>query len=185
MLEEGGRACPRSKRRPCVDSKNVPVYAGRHHAHMLKHMCAWCRHARGRFESAHGVSQRVTAHSTTTPQPQIQPQRHTHDNVNDTQRHQLNNLRLHPVQHEQTHQVKTRQGDRLIALSSFSVWWCKAVLGWCSYFLVNSVLARDLSLLNSVKYDSFEISVLLGRSTVFYYLRIYFLCSYSFFPNIF
>ena len=29
----------------------------RHHAHMLKHMCAWCRHTQGRFECTHlGVS---------------------------------------------------------------------------------------------------------------------------------
>ena len=25
-----------------------------HHAHMLKHMCAWCRYTRGRFECTHG-----------------------------------------------------------------------------------------------------------------------------------
>ena len=34
------------KKPPCVDSKR--------HAHMLKHMCAWCRHTRGRFERTHG-----------------------------------------------------------------------------------------------------------------------------------
>ena len=49
-----------------------------------------------------------------------------------------------------------------------------AVVSWCSDFLVSSVCARDLSLLNSVKYDSIWISVPLGRSTVFYYLRIIF-----------
>ena len=37
---------------PCVDSKRPRVY--RHHTHMLKHMCAWCRYTRGRFESRHG-----------------------------------------------------------------------------------------------------------------------------------
>ena len=62
----------------------------------------------------------------------------------------------------------------MIALSSFSVWWCMAVFCWCSHFQVNSVCAQDLSLLNSVKYDSILISVPLGRSTVFYYLRINF-----------
>ena len=46
----------------------------------------------------------------------------------------------------------------MIAVSSFSVWWCMAVLNWCSDFLVNSVCARDLSLLNRVKYDSSLIS---------------------------
>ena len=33
-----------------------------------------------------------------------------------------------------------------------------AVLSWCSDFLVNSVCARDLGLLSSVKYDSSLIS---------------------------
>ena len=33
--------------------KNVPVCT-RHHAHMLKHICAWCRNTRGRFERTHG-----------------------------------------------------------------------------------------------------------------------------------
>ena len=34
-----------------VRSKRPRVY--RHHAHMLKHMCAWCRQTRGRFERTH------------------------------------------------------------------------------------------------------------------------------------
>ena len=33
-------------------SKRSRVY--RHHAHMLKHVCAWCRYTRGRFERTHG-----------------------------------------------------------------------------------------------------------------------------------
>ena len=37
---------------PCVDSKRPRVYG--HHAHMLKHMYAWCRHTRRRFECTHG-----------------------------------------------------------------------------------------------------------------------------------
>ena len=57
--------CVRSKR-----SKRPRVY--RHHVHMLKHMCAWCRYTRGRFEWTLGVFQRVhhTPHrnnTTTTP----------------------------------------------------------------------------------------------------------------------
>ena len=55
-----------------------------------------------------------------------------------------------------------------------------AVVSWCSDFLVSSVCARDLSLLNSVKYDSILISVLLGRSTFFINCELIFLCSYSF-----
>ena len=49
---EGKGRCVCTKRPPCLDSKRPRVY--RHHAHMLKHMCAWCRHTRGRFESTHG-----------------------------------------------------------------------------------------------------------------------------------
>ena len=40
------------KTSPCVDSKRLRVCC--HHAHMLKHMYAWCRHTRGRFECTHG-----------------------------------------------------------------------------------------------------------------------------------
>ena len=56
---------------PCVHSKRHRVY--RHHAHMLKHLCAWCRYTRRRFERTHGdvferthgVFQRVNVHHTT------------------------------------------------------------------------------------------------------------------------
>ena len=44
--------CVDSKTPPCVDSKRPRVC--RHHAHMLKSMCACCRHTRGRFECTHG-----------------------------------------------------------------------------------------------------------------------------------
>ena len=37
---------------PRVHSKRPRVC--RHHAHMLKHMCAWCRCTRGRFGRTHG-----------------------------------------------------------------------------------------------------------------------------------
>ena len=39
--------------KPRVYVQNVPVCIGTH-AHMLKHMCAWCRYTRGRFECTHG-----------------------------------------------------------------------------------------------------------------------------------
>ena len=35
-----------------LDSKRPRVY--RHHAHMLKHMSAWCQYTRRRFERSHG-----------------------------------------------------------------------------------------------------------------------------------
>ena len=37
---------------PCVRSTRPRVY--RHHAHMLEHVCAWCRHTRRRVERTHG-----------------------------------------------------------------------------------------------------------------------------------
>ena len=75
--------CP-SKTSPCVHSKCNRVY--RHHAHMLKHMCAWCQYLRGRFERAHGDV--LDGHTTppqhhdntqppTTPQPHRQHRPHT------------------------------------------------------------------------------------------------------------
>ena len=52
---------------------------------------------------------------------------------------------------------------------SFSVWWCMVVFCWCSDFL-----ARDLSLLNSVKYvpSLISFSVPWQVNSFFYYLRI-------------
>ena len=44
--------CVDSTTPPCVDSKRPRVC--RQHAHMLKNMCACCRHTRGRIESTHG-----------------------------------------------------------------------------------------------------------------------------------
>ena len=93
----GGVVCP-SKTSQCVRSKRHRVC--RHHAHMLKHVCAWCRHTRGRFECTNGYvldghtgffsvshhttlhTQQDTRHNTprppTRPRPQQQPpQQHT------------------------------------------------------------------------------------------------------------
>ena len=49
--------------------------------------------------------------------------------------------------------LDTARIGRSIALSSFPVWWCMAVLSRCSDFLIDSVCERVLGLLNSVKYD--------------------------------
>ena len=47
------KPCVDSTTFPCVHSKRPRVY--RHHAHMCRNMCAWCRQARGLFERTHGV----------------------------------------------------------------------------------------------------------------------------------
>ena len=79
---------------------------------------------------------------------------------------------------DKTGQKKTRQEKRE---DSFSVWWCMAVFCWCSDFLVNSVCARVLSLLNSVKYDSSLISFSAPWqvNSFFNICEIFILCSYS------
>ena len=130
---------------------------------MLKHVCAWCWHTRGRFERTHGdvlsghtgffsvshtTHQNATQHNTTT-----RPQHHTEtETETDRDRERTTGDR---EREEKTEEERTRQEKRE---DSFSVWWCMAVFCWCSDFLVNSVCARDLSLLNSVKYDSSLIS---------------------------
>ena len=66
---------------PCVRSTRPRVC--RHHAHMLKHVCAWCRYTRGRVDWTHGFFQRVThrTHTHTTPQHKTQ---HTTTHTNNT-----------------------------------------------------------------------------------------------------
>ena len=111
VCEEGRRACVRSKSPPCVHSKRPCVC--RHHAHMLKHMCAWCRYTQGRFESTHGGFSAChgTHHDHTTPTATATTTTTTtHNDTQPTKQHQPTNQRFYPVQHETTHQVKTRQG---------------------------------------------------------------------------
>ena len=87
------------KTSPCVHSKRPRVY--RHHAHMLKHMCAWCRQTRGRFECTHGgvfesthvffsrffsVPEHTQTHTNTRPTTTPRPQRHTPHNTTRRQR---------------------------------------------------------------------------------------------------
>ena len=112
--------CP-FKTSPCVRSKRPRVY--RHHAHILKLMCAWCRHTRGRFECTHGgvfesthgffskFFQRAathththtqTPHTPTTPRPQ----RHTPHNT-------THNITRRPRERQRERQrKKTEKEDR-------------------------------------------------------------------------
>ena len=81
-------ACPLNTS-PCVRSKRSCVY--QHHAHMLKHMFAWCRHTRRRFERTHWdvlsvhtfFFQRVhhTRTHTRTPHVHSHTQPHTQHNT--------------------------------------------------------------------------------------------------------
>ena len=125
-------------------------------AHMFQHVCAGCRYTRGRFERTHGDA--LSGHTAphTTPHHADTPKHHTEtetETETETDKERREDGRAETRQ-EKRRQKKTRQEKRE---DSFSVWWCMAVLCWCSDFLVDSVCARDFSLLNSVKYDSFSV----------------------------
>ena len=90
-------------------------------------------------------------HNTTRRQTETDRDRERRQGQSEKRRRK----RRDTTREEKTKEYKTRQEKRE---DSFSVWWCMAVFCWCSDFLVNSVCARDLSLLNSVKYDSSLIS---------------------------
>ena len=81
--------CVDSKTPPCVHTKRTRVY--RHLAHMLKHMCAWCWHTRGRFEPHTGFStflQRAATHTHTHHTPNTHTHTpNTHHDRNDTHTH--------------------------------------------------------------------------------------------------
>ena len=82
----------------------------RHHAHMLKHVCAWCPYTRARFERTHGDvlsghTPHTTPHHTTTTRPQHHTE--TETEKEDRQRE------------EKTKEKKTRQEK---IEDSFSGW---------------------------------------------------------------
>ena len=112
---------------PCVRSKRPRVY--RHHAHMLKHMCAWRRYTRGRFEPTHEdvlnvhtepflnpdtgffhVFQRAATHKHT--QTHTNTHKHTHENTH-THTHTPNTNHDHnDTPHNTTHNITRRQRQR-------------------------------------------------------------------------
>ena len=73
------------KNPPCVRPRRPRVCL--HHAHMLKHVCAWCPHTRGRFECTHGdvfesthgcfAAFHTTTQDTTHKTHKTQHQQHT------------------------------------------------------------------------------------------------------------
>ena len=117
--------------------QNVPVYAGTSRTCVFN-MCAWCRHTQG-FSACH------TPHPTHHNPPQ--PPHHT-ETDRERQKQGEKRRRKGRRQRRQDNRRENRE-------DSFSVWWCMAVFCWCSDFPVNSVCARDFSLLNNVTYDSF------------------------------
>ena len=122
----------------------------------------------------HNTTQHSITHNTTRRQRQWQTERERERERErrQGQREKRRRKRRDKTREEKTKEDKTRQEKRE---DSFSVWWCMAVFCWCSDFLVNSVCAREFSLLNSVKCDSSFISfsaLWQFNSFFFEYLRI-------------
>ena len=159
--------------------KNVPVCAFKTspfvpapRAHVFQHVCAWCRYTRGRFERTHGdmlightefrsvshtnthtlthTTQHITTQHITTTTPHGERQR---------QRKKTGTEREEKTEEERQDKRRevedTRRQKREVRRFFFQ---CGGA--WLFFFgvlicLVNPVCARDLSLPNSVKYDSF------------------------------
>ena len=114
-----------------VRSKRLRVH--RHHAHMLKHMCAWCPYTRRRFECTHGavfesthgfstfffrMPQHTQTHTTTTNNTTtITTQHHTTHNITrrqrqrerEKEREKTGKERQDETRQDETRQDKTRQ----------------------------------------------------------------------------
>ena len=141
-------------------------------AHVEKHMCAWCRHTRG--------FQRVTHHTHHTPHHKPPQQHDHHTTQRQTQRER--DIERRGDEREEDERIEERREKReerreKIFFQCGGAWpFC-----WCSDFPVNSVCARDFSLLKSVKYDSFlDLSALWPVTSFFNICELIFLCSYSF-----
>ena len=157
--------------------KNVPVctfktspFVPAPRAHMFQHVCAWCRYKRGRFERTHGdvlsghTEFRSVSHTNThtlTHTTQHITTQHitttTHHGERQRQRKKTGTEREEKTeeerQDEKRRQKKTEERSEKIL---FSVWWCMAFFFvGVVICLVKPVCARFLSLLNSIKYDSF------------------------------
>ena len=122
----------------------------------------------------HGVfSVSHTTHTTPQPTTTTRPPHHTET---DTERER--DIERRGDGREEDKRVEERREKRE---DPFSVWWCMDVFCWCSDFPVNSVCARDFSLLNSVKYNSFlDFSAPWPVNSFFNICEFILLCSYSF-----
>ena len=151
----GGRACQRPTRPPCVDFTNVTVYVDTTRT-CWTHVCVVSANT-GMFWIYTRRFFSVTAHFVTR---QPQPQRHTHDNGNDTQRHQLTKMRLNystreksPGQDTAMRQTTMRQIDSSSFVFSVMLVHDRSLLTK-EHCLVKPVNAPFLSMPNGVKYDS-------------------------------
>ena len=137
-------------------------------AHMLKHVCACCRYTRRRFERTHGdvLSGHTGFHGATQHTPHRTPhRRHDHNTTRRQRQRQTETDRDREkredgrgeTRQEKRRQKKTREDKRRETIHFQCVGAWPFFVG-VVIFLINSVCARDLSLLNSVKYDSSLIS---------------------------
>ena len=88
---------------PCVRSKRSRVY--QQHAHLLKHICAWCRHTRGRFECTHGG----VFESTHGFFNVFSACRNTHQTHHDQHAHQHTPTHTNTHTHQHAHNTHTTQ----------------------------------------------------------------------------
>ena len=106
-----GVVCPfktpvcRFKTCPCVRLKRFRVC--RQNARMLKHMCAWCRYTRGRFERTHG---HVLNRHTGVLNGHTTPTQH-HDNAH-TPQHIQHNTTTRQQHHTEIERDRDRDRDR-------------------------------------------------------------------------
>ena len=91
----------KKKKNPCVRPRRH--FVCRHHAHMLKHVSAWCRYTRRRFESTHVG---FAAFQTTT-QDTIYKTQHT-----GYTKHKNNNTQQHTTTHGDMERRRTRMTER-------------------------------------------------------------------------
>ena len=149
------------KASPCVPAPRAHVF--QHVRVVPVHTGTFWIYGRRVF-SACQAAPHTTPHKTHTHTHTPQTTQTTHTNTQqhtetetekedrDREREKRRRKRRDKRREEKTKEDKTRQEKRE---DSFSVWWCMAVFCWRSDFLVDSVCARDLNVLNSVKYDSF------------------------------
>ena len=141
--------------------KNVPVCTFKTspcvpapRAHVLKHVCAWCRYTRGGFERSHGDV--LSGHTEFRSVSHTNTHTSTHTTHHDTTHHDHNTTRRKTetekedrdrerredgrgeTRQEKRRQKKTEERSEKIL---FSVWWCMA------FFFVGVVIC----LVNPVK----------------------------------
>ena len=96
------------KTSPYVRSKLPRVY--QHHAYMFQHMCAWCRHTRGRFECTHGGTF-LNPHTSFPRFSRYHNTYKTHTNTN-THKHTQTHTNTHKHQIHHDHRERKRKRDK-------------------------------------------------------------------------